>query len=89
MAWVDTRGEEASRIATQVIQAYFVEHWDSVKPNSALLEGAFSRQIKRLCRTAAAPERSEMGTTAVAVIFGSTSLGLLVGDSHRAALFQA
>jgi len=26
-------GEEASRIATQVIQAYFVEHWNSDKPN--------------------------------------------------------
>jgi len=29
--WWTRAGEEASRIATQVIQAYFVEHWDSVK----------------------------------------------------------
>jgi len=43
-----TRGEEASRIATQVIQAYFVEHWNSDKPNPALLEALYSRQIKRL-----------------------------------------
>jgi len=34
-------GEASQLHCTQVIQAYFVEHWNSVKPNSALLEGAF------------------------------------------------
>ena len=34
-------GEEASRIATEVIQAYLIEHWNSDKSNSALLEGSF------------------------------------------------
>jgi len=50
-------GEEASRIATQVIQAYFVEHWNSDKPNPALLEGALF-QANRLCsRSRITPER--------------------------------
>jgi len=72
-------GEEASRIATQVIQAYFVEHWNSDKPNPALLEGALFQANQAIVQSQHL-ERSEMGTTAVAVMFGSNSLGY-VGDS--------
>lgn len=63
-------GEEASRIAAQEIQAYLVEHWDSVKPNRALLEGAFGQANQAIVQEQQKyPERADMGTTAVAVIF--------------------
>jgi protein phosphatase len=77
-------GEEASRIATQVIQAYFVEHWDSVKPNSALLEGAFFQANQAIVQEQQQhPERFEMGTTAVAVIFREHQPWVAhVGDSR-------
>ena len=63
-------GEEASRIATLVIQAYLVEHWNSVKTSSALLEGAFLQANQAILQDQENnPQRSDMGTTAVAVIF--------------------
>ncbi len=63
-------GEEASRIATQVIQAYLVEHWNSPKPNPALLEGAFFQANQVIVKDQQNyPQRSDMGTTVVAVIF--------------------
>lgn len=63
-------GEEASRIATQVIQAYLVEHWNSPKPNPALLEGAFLQANQAIVKDQQNyPQRSDMGTTVVAVIF--------------------
>ena len=63
-------GEEASRIATQVIQDYLVEHWNSPQPNPALLEGAFFQANQAIVKDQHNyPQRSDMGTTAVAVIF--------------------
>lgn len=63
-------GEEASRIATQVIQAHLLEHWDSPKPNPVLLEGAFFQANQAILKDQQShPQRSDMGTTAVAVIF--------------------
>lgn len=77
-------GEEASRIATQVIQAYFVEHWNSDKPNPALLEGALFQANQAIVQSQQNhSERSEMGTTAVAVMFREQQRWVAhVGDSR-------
>lgn len=77
-------GEEASRIATQVIQAYLVEHWNSDKPNSALLKGALFQANQAIVQSQQNhPERSEMGTTAVAVMFRNQQPWIAhVGDSR-------
>jgi PPM family protein phosphatase len=63
-------GQEASRIAAGAIQSYLVEHWEGPEDSPLLLEKAFltanqailTDQVKH-------PERADMGTTAVAVIF--------------------
>lgn len=63
-------GQEASNIATKAIQAYLNEHWDSCETSPALLEQAFleaNREI--LADQNSHPERSDMGTTAVVLIF--------------------
>lgn len=77
-------GEEASRIATQVIQAYLVEHWDSAKPSEALLEAAcFEGNQAIVQEQQQHPERADMGTTVVAVIFREQqSYYAHVGDSR-------
>jgi len=63
-------GEEASRIATEVIQAYLVERWNSVMPTPTLLECAFLQANQAIMQDQQKhPQRSDMGTTAVAVIF--------------------
>lgn len=77
-------GEQASRIATQVIQTYFVEHWDSLKPTSALLEDAFLQANQAIVQDQQNhPQHSDMGTTAVAVIFREKQPMIAhVGDSR-------
>lgn len=63
-------GEEASRIATQEIQAYLVANWNSAQSSQELLlqalwkanEGILQDQQKY-------PERADMGTTVVVVLF--------------------
>ena len=63
-------GQEASRLATQTIQAHLVEHWDAAESSRALLEGAFFKANQAiLADQRCHPERSDMGTTAVAIIF--------------------
>ena len=77
-------GEEASRIATQVIQAYLIEHWNSDKPNSALLEGSFFEANQAILQEQQNyPVRSEMGTTGVTVVFRDGQPCIAhVGDSR-------
>lgn len=63
-------GQEASRIATSAIQRYLDEAWNSPQDSKTLLEGAFMRANRAiLIDQAQHPERSDMGTTAVVVIF--------------------
>lgn len=63
-------GQEASQIATQVIQNYLIEHWDSPQSSNALLEEAFLKANQAiLVDQRNHPERSDMGTTAVVAIF--------------------
>jgi serine/threonine protein phosphatase PrpC len=63
-------GQEASRIATQVVQAYLDEHWSSPASSSALLEAALLQANQAILQDQQShPERSDMGTTVVVVIF--------------------
>jgi PPM family protein phosphatase len=63
-------GQEASRIAIQAIQSYLVEHWEEPSDTPLLLEKAFFTANQAILTDQLAhPERADMGTTAVAVIF--------------------
>lgn len=63
-------GQEASQIATQVMQSYLIDHWDSPQTSMALLEGAFAKANQAiLLDQRTHPERSDMGTTAVVILF--------------------
>lgn len=63
-------GQEASRLATQAIQSYLDDHWDGTEDSTKLLEKAFLTANEAILKDQQAhPERSDMGTTAVAVIF--------------------
>lgn len=63
-------GQEASRIATQVIQTYLEDHWDSPELSGSLLESALLKANQAILQDQAShPERSDMGTTVVAAIF--------------------
>lgn len=63
-------GQEASRIATQVMQEYLNEHWHLSNSSRALLEDAFLKANQAILQDQAThPERSDMGTTAVVIMF--------------------
>lgn len=63
-------GEEASRIATQEITAFLVSHWDTTEPTDKLLEKALWQANKAIINDQQNhPERADMGTTVVAVVF--------------------
>ncbi len=63
-------GQEASRIATQAIQSYLIEHWKGPESSPLLLEKAFLLANQEILEDQLKhPERGDMGTTAVAVIF--------------------
>jgi protein phosphatase len=63
-------GQEASRIATGAIQAYLDEHWDSSEHSKTLLELALLEANQAILQDQAMhPERADMGTTAVVVMF--------------------
>jgi PPM family protein phosphatase len=63
-------GQEASRIATQAIQDYLEKHWTAADPSPLLLERAFFQANQAILQDQRShPERSDMGTTAVVVLF--------------------
>ncbi|MCT7962578.1 Stp1/IreP family PP2C-type Ser/Thr phosphatase [Laspinema sp. D1] len=63
-------GQEASRIATETIEKYLVEFWKSSKKTPDLLKEAFLKANQAIVDDQLDhPERSDMGTTAVAVVF--------------------
>lgn len=84
-------GEEASRIATQVIQTCLVKNWDSVEPNSALLEVALLQANQAIVQEQQHyPQRSDMGTTVVVVVFRAQQVYCAhVGDSRLYRLREA
>lgn len=77
-------GEEASRIAIQVMQAYLVKNWNAPEPTKTLLEAAFLHANRAIVTEQQRhPQRADMGTTAVAVIFRENqSFVAHVGDSR-------
>lgn len=63
-------GQEASRIATDTIQAYLDKYWDKPLESSVLLENAFWEANEAILRDQMAhKDRADMGTTAVVLIF--------------------
>lgn len=63
-------GQEASRIATRAIQTYLEEQWESSESCKTLLEQAFLKANQEILQDQMShPERSDMGTTAVVVVF--------------------
>ncbi|MFH7029622.1 MAG: Stp1/IreP family PP2C-type Ser/Thr phosphatase [Heteroscytonema crispum UTEX LB 1556] len=78
-------GEEASRIAAQQIQAYLVANWHSSKSSQELLEEALWQANQAiLLDQQNHPERADMGTTAVVVLFRASESPWCahVGDSR-------
>ena len=63
-------GQEASRIATTTIYQYLDKYWDSSEESPKLLHQAFLDANQAILQDQYNhPERSEMGTTAVMVMF--------------------
>jgi PPM family protein phosphatase len=63
-------GEQASRIAAQEIRAYLEENWQSSKPTPELLEQALWKANAGILQDQQNhPERADMGTTVVVVVF--------------------
>ncbi len=63
-------GQEASRIATETIENYLIEHWNSSQKTPDLLKESFLKANQAIVTDQLDhPERSDMGTTAVAVVF--------------------
>jgi PPM family protein phosphatase len=77
-------GQEASSIATKTIQSYLDEYWHSEQDSETLLETAFFKANQAILKDQREhPERSDMGTTAVVVVFREQSpLVAHVGDSR-------
>jgi protein phosphatase len=63
-------GQEASQIATKQTEAYLDEHWDSDIASDVLLEEALKQANQGILEDQYNhPERGDMGTTAVIVMF--------------------
>ena len=77
-------GEEASNIAAQVIKNYLDEHWHSSEETPALVEAAFWKANQAILQDQRDhPQRSDMGTTAVVVVFRDAQPWVAhVGDSR-------
>ncbi|MEM9273772.1 MAG: Stp1/IreP family PP2C-type Ser/Thr phosphatase [Cyanobacteria bacterium P01_F01_bin.143] len=77
-------GEEASRIATEVIKSYLEVHWDNADMASGqLLKEAIDKANKSILEDQEEhPERKDMGTTVVVTIFRERPWCAHVGDSR-------
>jgi PPM family protein phosphatase len=78
-------GEEASRIATQEIQAHLEANWESSQSSQELLVQALWRANEAILQDQQThPERADMGTTVVVLIFRETESPWCahVGDSR-------
>jgi len=77
-------GQEASRLATQVIQLCLDAHWNAAIPSQDLLEKSLLEANQAILDDQQQhPERSDMGTTVVVVIFRDDQpLCAHVGDSR-------
>lgn len=63
-------GQEASKIATEVIHSYLIQHWDSPLSSEILLKEAVEKANLSIIEDQQNnPERRDMGTTVVVLIF--------------------
>lgn len=77
-------GQEASQLATEAIQTYLEKYWQSAATSEELLEQALLEANQAILQDQQShPERSDMGTTAVVVMFRQDQPWLAhVGDSR-------
>ena len=77
-------GQEASRIATEVIKRHLNEYWESSQLSAELLKDAVLKANHAIIQDQMAnPERSDMGTTVVVVIFRDAQpMCAHIGDSR-------
>lgn len=77
-------GEEASRIATEIIHDYLLQNWDSPLDSSVLLKEAIVKANQGIIEDQRNhPERGDMGTTVVVLMFRDEQpLCAHVGDSR-------
>ncbi len=78
-------GQEASQIAVQTIQNYLETHWKSPNASPQLLEEAFLAANDAILQDQQDhPERADMGTTAVVILFRDQDQSWCanVGDSR-------
>lgn len=78
-------GQEASRIATETLQSYLQEYWTAAIPPEQLLQTALQKANQEiLLEQQQNPERADMGTTVVVVIFPGPDQAWCahVGDSR-------
>ncbi|HEY9747663.1 MAG TPA: Stp1/IreP family PP2C-type Ser/Thr phosphatase [Allocoleopsis sp.] len=77
-------GQEASQLATEAIQVHLDKHWQSVIPSDELLAQAINEANEAILQDQQShPERSDMGTTAVVVMFRKQEPWFAhVGDSR-------
>lgn len=77
-------GQEASQMATRTIQAYLEEYWNSESTSDELLEEALHQANRVILEDQYHhPERADMGTTVVVVLFREgLSWYTHIGDSR-------
>lgn len=77
-------GQEASKIATMQIRAYLEEQWESSSPANVLLQQALIQANQSIIEDQRTnPEREEMGTTVVVMLFRQGEAWCAhVGDSR-------
>ncbi len=77
-------GQEASQLATEAIKTHLEQHWDSAIASRELLEQAIYEANQAILDDQQShPERSDMGTTVVVVMFRQEQpLFAHVGDSR-------
>lgn len=77
-------GQEASQLATEAIKTHLQENWESNTASDELMEQAFEQANEAiLLDQQKHPERADMGTTTVAIMFRHNRLWFAhVGDSR-------
>ena len=76
-------GQEASKIATDQIKNYLNDHWQSESPSANLLKEAIDKANQSILDDQSIhPERGDMGTTVVVLMFREQPWCAHVGDSR-------
>jgi PPM family protein phosphatase len=76
-------GQEASQIATKQIQSYLEENWESDQSSQFLLQEAIDLANQSILEDQNAhPERADMGTTVVILMFRERVCCAHIGDSR-------